>query len=269
MNPTLDFLQQAEQRIRFVLEEVRPQLLEAQGKIEHHLKEDASAVTEMDTYVESELRRVLHELDSGIGFGGEEGGVDYTQKTFWLADPIDGTEPFIRGIPIATNMIALIDNNEPVFSVIYNFELDDFYVAIKDHGATCNGHAIHVSKRPIDRAWVTYSTASGKPGTYAFSDKLDERVLSVRRYGAGGYECTMIANGGLDGRIVFNGHGHEWDFAPTNLLVQEAGGLVANVGSDSYDYRKLNHVSADPVIFDQLMQFANQLSEEAGETGLH
>jgi myo-inositol-1(or 4)-monophosphatase len=255
MSPTLDFLNEADRRIRSVLDSVRPKLLEAQGKIEHHLKDDASAVTEMDTYVEAQLKQALQELDGSIGFSGEESGVDYSQKTFWLVDPIDGTEPFIRGIPVATNMLALIDSGAPVFSVIYNFELDDYYMAIKGHGATCNGHPVHVSDRPLSRAWVTYSTATGEPGTFGFADRLNEQVLSVRRYGAGGYEYAMIASGGLDGRIMYNGHGHEWDFAPTCLLVQEAGGRVANIGSDTYNYRELNHVAANPVIFDQLMQF--------------
>jgi myo-inositol-1(or 4)-monophosphatase len=262
MNPTLDFLQQAERHIHAVLEKVRPKLLETQGRIEHRLKDDASAVTEMDTFVESELRRSLYELDAGIGFSGEESGVDYDQKTFWLVDPIDGTEPFIRGLPVATNMVALIDNNEPVLGVVYNFELDEYYVAIKGHGATCNGHPIHVSNRQLDRAWVTYSTTTGKPGTFGFADKLNEKVLSVRRYGAAGYEYAMIAAGGLDGRVMFNGHGHEWDFAPTTLLVQEAGGRVANIGAATYNYRELNHVAANPVIFDQLMQHIQKITAD-------
>jgi fructose-1,6-bisphosphatase/inositol monophosphatase family enzyme len=263
MNPTLDFLQEANKIIRLTLDRVRPKLLEAQGNIGHTVKNDASVVTEMDTFVEDELKSALLGLDKGIGFGGEEGGVDYDQRSFWLVDPIDGTEPFIRGIPIATNMIALIDNNEPVLGIIYNFFLGDYYLAIKGHGATCNGHTIHVSDRPADRAWVTFSTKNEIRGNYGFADKLDRQVERVRRYGAGGFEYTLIANGGIEGRIMYNGHGHEWDFAPTTLLVQEAGGCVANIGSSTYNYRELNHVAANPKIFDQLMNFVNEVEKDA------
>lgn len=263
MQPTADFLREAERRIRRTLEGVRPKLLEAQGNIEHRLKGDASAVTEMDTFVEARLKDDLGAIDRSIGFGGEEGGVDYNQKTFWLVDPIDGTEPFIRGIPIATNMVALIDNGEPVLGIIYNFTLGDYYAAIKGHGATCNGHPIHVSNRPAKRAWVTFSTDATRPGTLGFSDRLEAQVERIRRYGAGGYEYTLLATGGLEARIMFNGHGREWDFAPTTLLVQEAGGKVANIGSDTYNYRDLNHLAANPVVFDGLMEFMNEVARNA------
>lgn len=262
MNPTLDFFEQAEKRIWSCVESLRPKLLEAQGNIEHRLKDDKSAVTEMDTYAEAELAKALAALDSGIPFGGEESGVDFSKSTLWLVDPIDGTEPFIRGIPFATNMVTLIDNNEPVFSVIYNFVLDEFYMAIKGRGATCNGHAIHVSSRTIDRSWVVLQNK----GTDGLNDALAERVLRVRKYGATGQHMAYVASGALDGIIQYRGDGHEWDFAPGSLLVQEAGGRVANVGIDTYNYRNLDLVGGNPVIFDELMEFMNQIDQNAKNT---
>jgi len=266
MSPTLDFLNEAEKHLRHCLEAVRPKLLEAQGNIEHHLKDDNSAVTEMDTFVESELAKALKKIDSSIPFGGEEGGVDFDKPTYWLVDPIDGTEPFIRGMPFATNMISLIDRKESIFAVIYNFNIGDFYVAIKGHGATCNGHPIHVSNRPPNRAWITFSATTGKPGTYGLGDRLNQQVLSVRRYGAGGYDYTMVASGALEGRVAFNGHGHEWDFAPGTLLVKEAGGMVANINSSTYDFRNYDHIAANPVVFDTLMKFMSQIDHDAKNT---
>lgn len=258
MTPTLDFLHAANKRIQVTLEKVRPKLLEAQGNIEHRLKDDTTVVTEMDTFVEAELQEALTEVDASIPFSGEETGVDFSKETFWLADPIDGTEQFIRGIPMATNMIALIENGEPVMGVVYNFELGDYYVAIKGHGATCNGHPIHVSSRKPDRAWVTFSAVQKN-----FADALDSVVHRVRRFGVAGYDYTLVANGSIEGRIMFNGHGKEWDFAPTTLLVQEAGGRVANIGSGAYDYRELNHIAANPYVFEALVKFMNGVVSDA------
>jgi fructose-1,6-bisphosphatase/inositol monophosphatase family enzyme len=263
MSPTLDFLHEADRHIRMTLEKVRPQLLEAQGNIEHHLKDDSSAVTEMDTFVEAQLRDALQAFDKSIGFSGEEGGVDYDQKTFWLVDPIDGTEQFIRGIPMATNMVALIDNGEPILSVIYNFTLGDYYLAIKGHGATCNGHSIHVSNRTADRAWVTMTASNAKSGVPGLRDKLSEQVSRVRNFGAAGYQYPLVASGATEAHIQFNGSGHEWDFAPGALLVQEAGARIANIGSDTYNYREHNHIAANPVIFDQLMEFMVKAERDA------
>jgi myo-inositol-1(or 4)-monophosphatase len=264
VNQTVDFLHEAENHIRATLERLRPKLLEAQGTIEHHLKNDETVVTEMDTFVEEELQKTLEKLDPGIAFGGEEGGVDFNKSTFWLVDPIDGTEAFIRGLPFATNMVTLIDNNEPVFGAIYNFTMGDFYVAIKGHGAMVNGHPIHVSNRPADKAWIALGAIAGKPGTAGLTDHLSEQVVSrVRRFGAAGFDYHLIASGALDGCIRYQAHGHEWDFAPGTLLVQEAGGRVANIGSNLYDYRKFDHIAANPVIFDALMEFMTEVERNA------
>jgi len=257
MTPTSDFLHKAERVIRHTLEGLRPRLLETQGNIEHRLKDDKTAVTEMDLLVEDRLRQSLAAFDKRIGFGGEESGVDLEQPTFWLVDPIDGTEPFIRGMPFATNMIALIHHGEPILSVIYNFVLDDYYVAIKGEGATCNGHTIHVSSRGMGRAWVTIGTASGESGVEGLYDRISTTVNAVRRYGASGFEYTQIASGALEARITFHGHGFAWDFAPGALLVQEAGGRAANIGATSYDFRNLNHIVANSTTFEELMAFMN------------
>jgi myo-inositol-1(or 4)-monophosphatase len=266
MSPTLDFLEQAEKYLRRCLEGLRPKLLEAQGNIEHHLKDDKSVVTEMDTFVEEKLKEAMFELDSSIGFGGEEGGVDFTQPTFWLADPIDGTEAFIRGLPFATSMIALIDNNEPVFSLIYNFTLGDFYVAIKGHGATANGHPIHVSSRGMDRAWVMLKMTEDTPNATSLTEALSQKVQRIRRFAGAGFDYHSIANGSMDGLIQFLGHGHEWDFAPGALLVREAGGRVANIGSEQYNYRVFDHIAANPIIFDALMEFMLPVIRDAKDT---
>ena len=255
MHPTLDFFDHAEKQIRECLERLRPKLLEAQGSIEHRLKDDDTAVTEMDTFVEAELREAMQRLDPTIGFGGEEGGVNFDQRTFWLADPIDGTEAFIRGLPFATNMIALIDNNEPVMSVIYNFSLGDFYLAKKGYGATCNGHPIHVSNRQTDRAWVMLNTEMSDPRYADISAALAKKVNRIRRYAGAGFDYAVVASGAMEARLQYHGHGFEWDYAPGTLLVQEAGGIVANVGLGTYDYRKFDHLAANAVVFDELARF--------------
>lgn len=256
MQPTLDFFNQANRCIRKVLLDLRPELLQAQGAIEHHLKEDKTVVTAMDFKVEERLRDELAKFDGGIGFGGEETGVDYNQETFWLVDPIDGTEAFIRGLPFCTNMLALIHQNEPVMSVIYNFTLDEYYVAMKGHGATCNGHAIHVSNRPMERAFVSLygDVSQHAPGT---GDRLRAMVRAMPKVHASGCEYAWLARGANDGKISthLERKGNPWDHAPGTLLVQEAGGRVSNIGSDGYDYRNTHLIAANPVIFDQLKSF--------------
>lgn len=249
MTPTQDFLDHAEKHIRLTLQELRPTLLKGFGSIEHHLKDDKSIVTEMDLMVEKRLRAAMAEIDPSIGFGGEETGIDLGQETFWLVDPIDGTESFTRGLPFSTNMICLIDNHQPILSVIYNFFTDEYYLAIKGRGATCNGHAIHVSNRPLARAYVVIN---GKVlMKSAFGSSLRPKVAGLPKLHASGCENAYIAAGAIDATIVGGGKG-PWDYAPGMLLIQEAGGRVENWDSNTYDYRNMYFVAGNPVLFDDL-----------------
>lgn len=265
MTPSLDFLKHAEKFIRMTLAELRPELLKAHGSIEHRLKEDKTVVTEMDELVENRLRKALFEVDPGIAFSGEETGADYDKKTFWLVDPIDGTDPFIRGLPFSTNMVALIDDGQPVLSVIYNFFLDEYYLAIKGQGSTCNGHPIHVSNRPIDRSLVISGGGFARGGVIGASDRLRPVVGGLVQMNASGFELSAIASGKLDGRIGWRPSAKPWDVAPGALLVTEAGGRVENIGVAGYDYRNTNTIISNPEIFDDLMKFTLDEIARAGK----
>jgi fructose-1,6-bisphosphatase/inositol monophosphatase family enzyme len=257
MNPTLDWLHAADKHIRLTLEKLRPKLLETQGIIEHHLKEDKTAVTEMDVLVENELKTAMEELDAGVQFYGEETGGDFSAPTYWVVDPIDGTEPFIRGLPFATNMIALVDNGQPVLSVIYNFALGDYFLAIKGQGATCNGHPIHVSDRPLDRSLMSLSRFPRNQACFGLVDRLrDFTKAEFVNMAASGYALTCVASGAIEARLNYHSVAKPWDIVPGALLVMEAGGRVANIGSDSFDcLNAADLVASNPVVFDQLMQF--------------
>jgi myo-inositol-1(or 4)-monophosphatase len=257
MKPTADYLNAADKAIRKALLTLRPQLLKAYGSIEHELKDDKTIVTETDVLVEERLRSVITEIDASVGFGGEETGVDYNQKTFWLVDPIDGTESFVRGLPFSTNMMTLVDNGQPIMAIVYNFFLDEYYLAIKGKGATCNGHAIHVSKRTIDRSYVIFGGRVSKGGEafIGMNDRLRDKVFGMPKMNSSGYEFSAIARGAIDGCVVWHRNGHPWDFAPGTLLIQEAGGRVENLDATSYDYQKTQFVAANPIIFDELKQF--------------
>lgn len=257
MTPTKDWLRQAEARIRHTLDELQPQLLETQGKIEHKIKDDKSAVTEMDILVEERLRDVLQEFDAGVGFAGEETGADYEQDTFWLTDPIDGTESFTRGIPFATNMIALISSGQPILAIVKNFTLGEYYLAIKGEGATRNGHAIKVSDRPLSHSYIVVTGGTGKLGAPDLRRQIRPHIAGRPKLHASGYEAALIAAGAFDGAVVAGAKG-PWDFAAGCLLIQEAGGRVENFGIKGYDYRDMRFVAANPVIFDELKRFVEQ-----------
>lgn len=252
MGISLDFLHNAEQRIYALLQELRPELLAAYGTTSYDLKEDTSLVTSFDIMVENRLREVCAQLDPTFGFSGEESGVDYGRETFWLVDPIDGTEAFVRGLPFCTNMVALIHQGEPILAVIYNFVTDEYCTAIKGKGAKCNRKPIQVSTRPLKRSYILLNGLKHIP---KFPHMLRQRIGGLPKFHASGAEAICVAQGKFDGKIAQGSKG-AWDFAAGCLLIQEAGGRVENFNSKEYDYRDLHFVAANPVIFDELKQLA-------------
>jgi myo-inositol-1(or 4)-monophosphatase len=113
---------------------LRPKLLESYGNVENSYKSDKTVVTELDLWVEQEIKTALRTFDSAIGFLGEEHGAEGSTTLRWIIDPIDGTEQFIRGIPICSNMATLADGTDLLVTVIYNFVTDELYWAVKGGG---------------------------------------------------------------------------------------------------------------------------------------
>lgn len=76
-------------------------------------KPDATPVTDADRAVEKEIRALLqserpHHLIIGEEFGGKELLDSAKPGTkFWIIDPIDGTQNFLRGVPTWATLIAM------------------------------------------------------------------------------------------------------------------------------------------------------------------
>jgi len=124
--------------IRETLLALRPRLLAAYGKAPFSTKADGSLVTELDVAVEEALKAALATVVPEASFYGEETTHDELASISWLIDPIDGTDAFIRGIPLCSTLVALLEHGQITLGVTDNFTTDEFYHAIRGHGAYVN-----------------------------------------------------------------------------------------------------------------------------------
>lgn len=203
----------------------RQELMGQYGVIGHTRKADMTQVTELDIKIEQTLRNKLAESYPELGFQGEETGKFGDEQHFWLVDPIDGTSSFIRGLPFCTNMAALIDDNQTVATVIYDFVNDVLYTAIKGEGAYRNQQKMQID---IDRQSGNLSIYSLT--NHRFNDlsvtMLDAGIKCFYPFGAAGHSYAMLAEGKIDGVSVLNTKTDAHDNAPGMLLVREAGGDI-------------------------------------------
>ncbi len=239
--------------IKQILRDLRPELMQHFGVIEHEKKQDNTSVTALDMQVENILKNAITDFGYDVGFYGEEFGITGSKDIFWTIDPIDGTEAFLRGMPFCTNMLCLIRGGQLEASIIYNFPLDEMYSAIKGKGATRNGIPIKVSDRLLQHASIEFEI---QPTTQESRDMFfDLPRYSTVKFAAAGFGFCLVAKGALEARVQVNGYGKLWDYAPGALLVQEAGGTVANIGSDEFDYHDLNFIASNKVTHRELQEF--------------
>lgn len=244
-----------------ILRSTRDISLPSWGTIEARLQKTKSAtdlVTDIDYKIEELLAKNLLKVDSTISFVGEEFGGDRSANRFWLVDPIDGTSHYVRGLPFCTTMIALIENGQVTFSAIYDFLNDRMYHAERGKGAYCNNEPIFVSTRPLSMAYISFEGKLESDEDKKIHAQLLEQTRLVGMLGSG-WEFAMVASGKLEGRVCIDSYGKDYDFAPGSLLVSEAGGIVTNTGSPSYNYTNLNLIAASKVTYQALTTGPNRI----------
>lgn len=242
-----------------IIRETRALTLPHFGNVQEQREKDGAynVVTRLDLEVETFLRERFSALDSSIGFVGEEYGGE-RGNTYWLVDPIDGTMQFIRGIPFCTTMVALIRDGRVVFSAIYDFVNDVLFHATQGGGAYQDETRIHVSARPLSHSLSAIETKSGKEENNALYMKLRLLTKTLKTVTAG-YEMVLVATGKMEGRISYDPYGKDYDYAPGSLLIQEAGGVIHNIGSTTYDFRNVNFIAGNTHFVEALTTGPNAL----------
>src|SRR3990167_2820873 len=106
MNFTQQYFTDAQKAIMQILVKSRTELMKHYGRAEYETKSDNSIVTHMDKEMELKLKQALAKMDKSVGFWGEEHGREGNKDDYWLIDPIDGTESYVRGIPTPCNLLS-------------------------------------------------------------------------------------------------------------------------------------------------------------------
>jgi histidinol-phosphatase len=182
-------------------------------------KPDRSPVTEADRIAEKEIRAVVAASGRGESVLGEEFGDD-GGRVKWIVDPIDGTTSFLRGVPIWATLLALEKDGVVQLGLVSAPALGRRWWALRGGGTFANGQPCRVSgvSRIEDAAVSTTSQRRMPPGWRT----IVERAWSNRGLGDFWQHC-LVAEGSLD--IATDGpYMRVWDYAPVQILVEEAGG---------------------------------------------
>lgn len=188
-------------------------------------RDPQDVVSIADRNVESFIRDAVSRSFPADGFLGEEYGLTKGTSGFtWVVDPIDGTSPFVNGMPNWCVSIGIIWNEEPVVGVINAPVHREVYAAAKGQGATLNGETIKVDPtRTVQKAVTGIgSNAYVTPEEIGrLISELHRRGGNLFRNGSGALMLAYVAAGRLVG--YYEPYMHAWDCAAGFCLAQEAG----------------------------------------------
>ena len=183
---------------------------------------DIKLIIDQDT--EKLIRSILQATH--IPILGEEYGGEISKEKYWVIDPIDGTANYFRGLGECCVSIALMEGEEALIGVIYNFNNDQMYTAVKNHGAFLNNTKISVSDiASRDKASITtgFPASESIESSMSFLENL-KGWKKVRMFGSAALSCAYVASGKCD---YYAEKGvYLWDIAAGICLVKEAGGFA-------------------------------------------
>jgi myo-inositol-1(or 4)-monophosphatase len=200
-------------------------------------------VTDADRAAEEAIQELLTAERPDDGLLAEEGSrAEAASGRRWVVDPLDGTVNYVYGIPTWCVSVALQDADGTAVGVVRDPLHDETFAASRRGGSSLNGEVARVRERAdLSRALVATGFGYRRDRRAAQSEVV-RRVLpqvgDIRRAGAAALDLAWLASGRLDG---FWERGlSDWDWAAGLLLVEEAGGAVAELAGEPYGVAAAN-----------------------------
>jgi fructose-1,6-bisphosphatase/inositol monophosphatase family enzyme len=211
------------------------------GEIKEKAPKDL--VTEVDLLCEEFLIREIKKRYPDDAILSEERGgeISPTGRT-WLLDPVDGTANFARANPMFCTCISVVEGQEVKHAAVAAPRLGDVYHASSGSGAFRDSKGetspLRVSDtQKLEDAFVgadlTFREAAHDPRKSGAMEVL-RSCWQVRSIGSAGIRGAWLAAGYLD--VSIGTRNTAWDYAPTALLVSEAGGHVTNLTGGPWTY---------------------------------
>ena len=197
------------------------------------IKADRSPVSEADHAADRIIVDTLRAAFPEDGILTEESGdLPGSSGRRWIVDPVDGTRPFLRGIPDWSNLIALEADGEVVVGILNLPAHRELFAAARGLGTTKNGVRVRVSDH-ADLADAVITLGQLSNGVRMLGDEGFKRLVGsvglARGYGdARG--PALVLSGHVDACLEFDVS--LWDIGPFPVLFEEAGAKYTDLDGE-------------------------------------
>ncbi|MDO4431153.1 MAG: inositol-1-monophosphatase [Lonepinella koalarum] len=174
----------------------------------------------------------------------------------WIIDPLDGTTNFVKGFPHFSVSIAVRVNNRTEVGVVYDPIKNELFTAVRGAGAKLNDVRLRIEpKRDLNGAVLAtgfpFKQPQHMPIHFAMMNALIEDCADFRRAASAALDLCYVASNRVDG--FFEIGLKAWDIAAGELIVREAGGIVADLNG-GHNYLNTGHiVAASPRVLKDIL----------------
>jgi len=217
-------------------------------------------VSDVDRMAEREIVHTLRKAYPQHAVLGEEGGAqgqsDDAEFT-WIIDPLDGTTNFLHQFPHFAVSIGLKQRGRLEAGVVYDPLRQELFTAARGRGAQLDGRRIRVGQRKglegtLIGTGFPFKAPHHLEAYMAMFKPLCEKTAGIRRAGSAALDLAYVAAGRLDGFWEIGLM--PWDMAAGIVLIQEAGGIVTDLGGGGDFLESGNLVAANPKLLNVLLQ---------------
>ncbi len=210
--------------------------------LKEEIKSDNTPVTNGDIEVNNLLTEKIKILTPYTTIVSEESSLNKLNenlKTFWLIDPIDGTNDYINNRDEFTINAALIINNKPEVGLIYAPAKGRLFYTY--HYGKC----FEISNDVEKKLNCNKNSKVGEVKAVSYSNKLKPIIqkfhnkFNVTSYNKmkSSLKFCVIASGEYD-LYVTEPRACEWDIAAGHAIVKNAGGTVTDFDNKEILYGK-------------------------------
>lgn len=216
-------------------------------KLQIRKKLDNTPVTEADLFISQFLIQKLSNLTPKIPILSEESSYISLKeregwKTYWLIDPLDGTQQFINRTGQFAVMISLIQDHRPVLGIIHCPIQQLTYYAIQGQGSykQSNLKLIKLSPHFIDfERPIRIAVGSTKAEHKVRLILNPNYSYDFHICGSSGLKGCLVAEGVVDCYVRIGETG-EWDTAAAEIILTEIGGGIFDSHFQPLTYNQRN-----------------------------
>lgn len=231
-------LEEVFEKTLILIKECSTLLKNTSQELDEQSKKDGTLITKYDLIVDQKLTQELKKIVNYPILSEEH--EENIGDTYFVIDPIDGTHNFSRGFEYFGIMVAFVEKEETLFSIIDMPMLNKTYTALKGKGAFLNGVRIYLKKRE-NRLIGNINLSKQNCLEYIAKMMKSKYRFEFRSICSTGVSVCYVANGILDFAIQIGRIGI-WDIVPPKLIIEEAGG-VCDVSK--YDKEKYSIIAGE------------------------